>query len=75
MAGEGSAAIDDSKKSADRAIEWTSHLIAERPVKGVALLAITVLLCILVQVVFEHWLYVVVAAVILFFSTMRFYFP
>ena len=60
--------------SADK-LEWTSHLLSEYPAKGVILMAVTILLCILVWLMFEHWLYVSVAAAVLFLSTMRYYFP
>jgi hypothetical protein len=56
-------------------LEWSSHLISQHPAKGVILAAITALLCVFVWIVFEDWLYVALSAVILFLSTMRFYFP
>jgi hypothetical protein len=56
-------------------LEWSSHLMSQHPAKGVILAAITALLCVLIWIVFEQWLYVALSAVILFLSTMRFYFP
>jgi hypothetical protein len=62
----------DEKSSS---LEWSSHLISQYPAKGVILIAITVLFTILMWILFEHWLYPVISAVVLFLSTMRYYFP
>lgn len=56
-------------------MEWSSHLISQNPAKGAILMVITVLVCALMWVMFEHWLYAVIAAVVLFLSTMKYYFP
>jgi len=62
----------DEKNSS---LEWSSHLISQYPAKGVILISITALFTILMWIIFQHWLYPAITAVVLFLSTMRFYFP
>lgn len=63
--------MDDKSSS----LEWSSHLMSQYPAKGVILAIVTVLFCVLMWILFEHWLYPVLTAIILFLSTMKFYFP
>ena len=56
-------------------LEWSSHLMSQYPAKGAVLAIVTALFCVLVWILFEHWLYAGLSAVVLFVSTMRFYFP
>jgi hypothetical protein len=58
-----------------RTIEWTTHLLARNPVKGLIPMAVTVFFCIMVWLAFEIWLYVVLSGVVLFLSMARFYLP
>ena len=56
-------------------LEWSSHLMSQYPAKGIILVAVTALFCALMWILFEHWLYGVLTAVLLFLATMKFYFP
>ncbi len=62
-------------EAAGESLEWTSHLLARNPARGMIPIAITVLFCVVVWFTFEIWLYVVLSGVVLFFSMARFYFP
>ncbi len=57
------------------AVEWTSHPVARHQLKGAILLLITLLCCCGVWLWLEHWFYAAFSGVVLFLSTMRYYFP
>lgn len=62
-------------EAAGESLEWTTHLLARNPARGMIPIAVTVLFCVMVWLTFQIWLYVVLSGVVLFFSMARFYFP